>query len=205
MNKKTTCKNQKITDPHTLAEKKKFVAKIYNNPVISSSLIVRAMHKNPETGVEDILSDMLEQIDGFKEKSTIRVETILLSQVHALQSIFERAALQVGNPASIEALQAWGVIALKAQEQTRKTLATLMDIKNPKQTSFIKQQNNAVNQQINNQDQNSKILEKKPKNELLEAKDDLDTRTPFKTITVNPQMEAVAKIDRSQDRGRKSN
>lgn len=42
------------------------------------------------------------------------------------------------------------MFALKAQNQCRQTLAALAEIKNPRRTTLIGQQNNATNQQVNN-------------------------------------------------------
>ncbi|MGH8646968.1 MAG: hypothetical protein ACREX4_21935 [Gammaproteobacteria bacterium] len=63
-------------------------------------------------------------------------------------------------------------LALKAQNQCRQTLAALAEIKNPRRTTFIGQQNNATNQQVNNVGGPSETR-KNPEtreNELLEAK-----------------------------------
>jgi hypothetical protein len=43
-----------------------------------------------------------------------------------------------------------GIIALKAQNKSRQTLVTLIEFKNPTKTTFIRQQNNAISQQVNN-------------------------------------------------------
>lgn len=47
-------------------------------------------------------------------------------------------------------VQAYLSLALKAQSQCRNTLHTLGELKYPKETAFIRQQNVAVNQQVNN-------------------------------------------------------
>jgi hypothetical protein len=91
-------------------------------------------------------------------------------------------------------------IALRAQNQSRKTLAVLAEIKNPRRTTFIKQQNNAVNQQVNNAIKSKSEKIKKVANELLELKDEqrLDTRAAASSITDDSQVEAV-EICRSED------
>jgi hypothetical protein len=86
-------------------------------------------------------------------------------------------------------------IALRAQNQSRKTLLALGELKNPRHAVFVKQQNNALNQQINNLAENSK----KVANELLESKQNeqwMDGRTQATTIGINQAMEAL-EISRS--------
>lgn len=77
------------------------------------------------------------------------VEAMLLDQSHVLQSIFMFYTQKMSSAVHIEQIEALGRIALRSQNQCRQTLATLIELKNPKRATFIKQQNNAVNQQIN--------------------------------------------------------
>ena len=84
----------------------------------------------------------------------------------------------------------------------------LADLKNPKRTTFIKQQNNAVNQQVNNEVSPSPLplevseqkisdkrnLEKKETNELMEELSDvkrMDARKAAKAVGSNQAVEAV--------------
>ena len=100
-------------------------------------------------------------------------------------------------------------IALKAQNQCRQTLATLIEMKNPRRTMFVKQQYNAVNQQVNHgqpesQSENSKNSEK-PANKLLEVEacERLDIGTQREAVPANPQLETVGAVDRPKKQGRK--
>ncbi|GAC1626791.1 MAG: hypothetical protein NVS9B10_15090 [Nevskia sp.] len=81
-----------------------------------------------------------------------RVEATLMAQAEALSSIFTsmaaRAALNAGE--HMQATESYLRLALKAQAQCRATLETLAQIKNPQPTAFIRQQNIAANQQVNN-------------------------------------------------------
>ncbi len=104
---------------------------------------------------------------------------------------------------TIPQVQAYSDIALKAQNQSRKTLTVITELKNPKQTMFVKQQNLAVNQQINNdtQSKNFKKIENPTNELLLDAKphETLELRRPREAIAVNPEMETVEKINRGKD------
>lgn len=80
-------------------------------------------------------------------------ETMLFAQATALGTIFEelarRACLNMGQ--HLPAMETYLRLAFKAQSQCRTTLETLAEIKNPRQpATFVKQQNLAHNQQVNN-------------------------------------------------------
>ncbi len=104
-------------------------------------------------------------------------------------------------------IEAFGRLALRAQEQQRKTLKTLADIRSPKHATFIKRQvNQAINQQVNNGDKS--LVESQTENfsdrnphELLEVlpSERLDTRTQGPASGVDPQLEALGAIHRPQD------
>lgn len=79
-------------------------------------------------------------------------EAMLFNQAQSLQAIFtslaDRAALNAGQ--YLGATETYLRLALKAQAQCRATLETLAAIKYPQPTAFVRQQNIAVNQQVNN-------------------------------------------------------
>ena len=118
---------------------------------------------------EAMAADVLESIgDGADWSATLRalndlraealgdptdtktVERMLLAQSVVLQSLFTHYMTQASRTDVLPKLQAFADLALKAQNQCRRTLATLAEIRNPRRTQFIKQVNNAVNQQVNN-------------------------------------------------------
>lgn len=81
---------------------------------------------------------------------TKAVERMLLAQSVVLQSMFAHYMTRASRTDMLPKLQAFADLALKAQNQCRRTLATLAEIRNPRRAQFIKQVNNAVNQQVNN-------------------------------------------------------
>lgn len=79
------------------------------------------------------------------------LEMMLVSQAVTLEAVFHamlrKAALQ-NNPARSDALMA---LALKAQGNSRATISALVDLKHPRQTSFVRQTNVSHGpQQVNN-------------------------------------------------------
>jgi hypothetical protein len=110
-----------------------------------------------------------------------RPEAMLVSQAHALDTIFatlaRRAAANAKSGLYLEACERYLRLALKAQSQCRATLETLALIKNPASVTFMRQANIGQAVQVNNAPQSdassgSRAREKTEiANELLEAKD----------------------------------
>jgi len=70
------------------------------------------------------------------------VEAQLITQAVALQQIFEVYTQKMITEPYHESQRIFGQMALKAQSQCRKTLSTLVELKNPKNLTFIKEQSN---------------------------------------------------------------
>lgn len=130
------------------------------------------------------------------------IEATLYSQAIILQDYFYRMMKMAAVSKNSTDIQLFGQLALKAQTQSRATLSALADIKHPKRTTFIKQQNNAINQQVNNNNL-PKISQNLSdfKNELLTeaTHETLDTRRTPETITINSGMETLEAINRCQN------
>lgn len=152
------------------------------------------------------------QAEAIKQGDLGYVETVLGSQTILLNQLFNRYVLLGLKNASPEGSAGLSMgllqMALKMQEQTRKTVATLGNLKSPRQTAFIKQQvNHATNQQVLNGPQVNQKFEKN----LLDSPNELmgglahetwmDTGTIKKAVRTNSRMEAMGEVDRSQDGG----
>lgn len=85
------------------------------------------------------------------------VEATLTAQAVALDAIFnalaKRAAQNMGQ--YMGACETYMRLALKAQAQCRATLETLAEVKSPKAATFVRQQNVAYQQQVNNESAHS--------------------------------------------------
>ena len=92
--------------------------------------------------------------------------------------------------------------ALKAQNQCRATLQALVQLKQPSNTTFVKQANIAQgHQQVNN------LAEKNitPQNELLKGSyEELDTGTTTTPKGIDTTLEALGKINGRKNTRRKS-
>jgi hypothetical protein len=97
---------------------------------------------------------------------THELETTLLMQIETLDALFYDMLQQATQATMVDHLRLFADIAFKAQKQTRQTVSVLAEFKNPRRTTFVKQQNVAVNQQVNNATQDLENL-KNPANELI--------------------------------------
>lgn len=156
----------------------------------------------PQADFITTLNDLHNIGDKVIEGSLKGAERMLICQARALQAVFSQFTDRMAQAETIVQMEAHSKIALRAQNQCQRTLRTLLEFKNPKRATFIKQQNNAINQQINEGDP-KEIPEKeiKPANELLEQKDGewLDIGKTKEAIRDDSKMETVGEINRTED------
>lgn len=153
--------------------------------------------------VPTLLEQLRDSAAAVNRGSLAQAEAMLMNQSTALQSLFARLAergMSCNDAAPFEANMR---MALRAQSQCRATLETLATIKNPPQVAFVKQANIAAGpQQVNNgvvpeasragKNENQQSKQSGGSNELLP-----DARASQVESRINPQMEAVGKIDRA--------
>ena len=73
------------------------------------------------------------------------VEEILFVQVQLLHSLTNRWMMNALNSSQSDALKTFAGLALKSQEQARKTSQVIGELKNPKPTQFVKNKLNQLN------------------------------------------------------------
>ncbi len=148
---------------------------------------------------ESLIETMKTVSNKVKNGNLSNLEEMLVCQTYSLQHLFMRMACKISSTKNPDHIELFARFALKAQNQCRSTVATLSEMKNPKRATFIKQQNTAVNQQIN-QSENSKNSNI-PANELLEKThgERLDTKETKETIGTNQDLETVGKVMRCKD------
>jgi len=91
-------------------------------------------------------------IEEIKRGDLSKLEEMLYSQAMALNMMFTSLSRKASNQSNIDIRTAITNLSLKSQNQSRNTIQTLLNLKQPNQTAFIKQQTNVANghQQINN-------------------------------------------------------
>jgi hypothetical protein len=185
------------------------------HPVVGAIATMRAFDSAlAKTSLMAMVGELSRHVNDAKAGSMNRPEAMLLSQAHALDVIFnslaQRAGANIGKHAELS--ERYLRMALKAQSQCRTTLEALAEIKAPKSATFIKQANIAEQQQVNNGNVinggASSSHEKTPdrSNELLTESPHatLDTRRERRAGGENPAVEAMGKVDRATNGGRKN-
>ena len=95
------------------------------------------------------------QVEEVKAGDMSSMEGLLVAQANSLQIMFVSLGRMALNSTQLDQRTAYINLALKAQSQSRATVQALVELKSPKQATFVKQANIANgNQQINNHQSN---------------------------------------------------
>ncbi len=130
------------------------VAQTVESPSVLAAATLYEIYK-PTNGVEieALRNELVTQIEKVHGGDLKRAESMLISQAHTLDALFnnlaQRAIVNIGEYRN--AAETYLRLAFKAQAQCRSTLEALAEIKNPRQFAFVRQANFAQGpQQINN-------------------------------------------------------
>jgi hypothetical protein len=97
-----------------------------------------------------VMDQLANSANKVSDSNLKEVEQMLMTQAKTLDYIFYDALKQLADVNMINQIEVFSNIAFRAQSQCRKILATLAELKHPRRVTFVKQQNNAINQQVNN-------------------------------------------------------
>jgi hypothetical protein len=133
---------------------------------------------------------------------TNEIQVMLATQAITLQAVFNSQLMGMGNCSTQGGVNAFADRAMRAQEQCRKTLQTLAEVKNPRRPSqFIKTYVSKQLNQLRLEQKNSETFQPNPANELLKeslnaAVDSGGTAAAAKT---HPVLETVGEINRPEN------
>lgn len=202
MPKKTKTTHEKSIKVEAKTEKqgRKKIAELCLTPGVMAASNLYDLHPAKEkTGFSEYFEALTHYTQKITDGDLTAVEEMLAVQMHVLHAVFSRAVDRMARAEYLENYQIYGTMAMKAQNLSRMTAATLAGMKNPVRATFIK--NTAHNQQINL----GQNFSEKTSNELLstgahpapaleenthEAMDTRGTATPGR---VNQEMETVGK------------
>ena len=157
------------------------------DPAVAAGMVIGSIDGN---AVAKYVIPYLEECnERLAQGDYSQIEEMLLDQSHALQAIFTKQARLMDSSETLNQFEAHGRLALKAQNQCRQTLATLLEARKPRSSTFIGQQNNAVNQQINDGDpgRNSENFENSTNEQLQDSSEQrLEPIPTRETIPANP-------------------
>ncbi len=213
MNKKTAKKvpaqppaNSKPEDSATRS-----VAKLAISPAVHGAVVVGEFTNRrgakPDIDVVEVTGSLIESARTARDGDLSTLEAMLVSQATALQSIFSNYACRAQAQTQHRFREGFMTMALKAQAQSRATILAVIDLKFPRQATFVKQANIAAGpQQVNNGIAPSSLAHEKanpnPQNKLIEDSRNgstyLDPRATTATAGGNPTMATVGKVNRTK-------
>ncbi|MER2540010.1 MAG: hypothetical protein ABTQ26_12285 [Azonexus sp.] len=173
------------------------------NPVVASALTAHTFSSKifGELDTKTLFVELFDQSKAVNRNELNGVEQMLYGQAVALNVMFNEFAVRAANADQISKIESYMRLSLKAQAQSRATLQTIAEIKNPRPVAFVKQQNIANgHQQVNNGVTPAPARTEESestKNELLEVNHGkrLDTRATSKAIDADPAMATLGEID----------
>lgn len=174
-----------------------------SDPTISAATTIGWLQDKKAGGLAEgieYIEGMRDAIARIKSGDMSDIESMLYSQAVTLQVAFQNyltiAALNSSKP---ELFERYASVAARLQDQCRKTLQTLNEVKNPKRTAFIKKL------QLNQLRLDSAQGELQ-QIQQLEASDyaEVDTGIEAATTRVDPDLAALGIEHRSSNIKRKS-
>jgi hypothetical protein len=179
-------------------------------PSVNAAMVMQS-YQGSFGGVLDInalVNGLSDSCKAVNDGDLATMEAMLISQATALQTIFTSLARRAQTQKYQQNLEAFLGLALKAQAQSRATISALVDLKYPRQATFVKQANIANGpQQVNNgvieqTDSHARQLQTE-QNKLLEGGYDtvtqrMDSREAQTSKRSNPAVETVGKVHRAK-------
>lgn len=218
----TAAKTPRTADAETSAAKAKALPEIgpqtkgraAMRPEINALLVIDAFKQDimgKDVDMVTMLAALESSVTAVAAGDMASVESMLVSQATALQTLFTSLAIRAARQDHLGRYQEFLNLALKAQGQCRATISALVDLKYPRQATFVKQANIAQGaQQVNNQSvikrRGSRVKKIQPaQNKLLEAPNAegqvwLDTRAPQPAGRPDTRMAALEPVHRPQER-----
>jgi hypothetical protein len=185
------------------------VVKAAASPIARGASTARkyVSHLFGETDITAYVERLATQSQAVVDGDLSALERMLVTQAGTLDAIFNYAAARASGASHLPQQEAFMRQALKAQAQCANTVKVLGELKTPKSVAFIKQQNNATQQQVNNgvaPSTVSRAHEEKPieANELLvndNGTQTLDTGAASEAGRGNQAMEAVEAVNRTAE------
>ena len=187
-------------------------------PSVNCASVIEAYQGNlmgKEVDLGALIEGLTDSCKGVKDGDLSTLEAMLLSQATALQTMFASLARRAAAQEHLRQYETFMGLALKAQAQSRATISALVDLKYPRQATFVKQANIAHGpQQVNNGAAAGDDPERSARarthgrqtqpqqNELLEETrhggTHLDTGATAKAARGHPAVETMATVQRAK-------
>lgn len=184
------------------------VAKAAVHSAANAAYVIHAFQGNVlGDGID--FSSLIEALDSSIEKTSkgdlANLESMLVGQALALQSIFTSLARGAAGQKNMKHYESLLGLALKAQANSRATIQAVVDLKYPRQAVFAKQANISNGpQQVNNHaashSPRADEVEKSPNKQLEQASHEsfrVDAGTAEETVPVDQNVATMGPINRA--------
>jgi hypothetical protein len=165
-------------------------------------VMLRQLGSSPDFGVGGLVEELADQCAEVSKGNLQQPEALLMAQSVTLDAIFQDLTQQAyKHIGQIDVLERLLRLAFRAQSQSRATVETLGNMKNPPMV-FARQANLTTGpQQVNNGIALAPAREPNGRIELLERADGqrLEPSASSRTGRRNSRVAALAKIDRAKD------
>ena len=202
---------QKPATSPAVSKETKMTRAVLNRPEVTASAainsVLNTVNLQDAAGLDVIEAQRLlkQQGQAVKEGDLTAIEGVLAAQLQVLHQSFSVCMAKGFGCKNMENILAYTHLALKMQEQTRKTASTLASIKAPRQTAFIKQQvNTAQNQQVingpvNNTSKSFSGELEQPQNELRGREYGMDAGATIETSGIDTPAPTMGEVHRAED------
>ena len=178
-------------------------------PAINGAVVVKAYQGNllgKDVDMSELVQGLTDSCKRVNDGDLSTLEAMLVSQATALQTVFTSLVCRAQVQTQQRHLEAFMGLAFKAQAQSRATISALVELKYPRQATFVKQANIAhgpqqvinagVAGELKEQYAQARAHSKKSEpeqNKLIEADHGnyLDTRAQRTAGRINPHMATV--------------
>ena len=199
--------NQIDVDGKSDEDKALTIARNILRPSVQAAVTLKTYNNSfGDIELNCLINTLVEQTEASIDGDLNRAESMLTTQAHTLDAIFNNLAQRAIKADYLNQLDQYLKLGLRAQSQCRATWEALSAIKNPPVMGYVKQANIAHGpQQVNNTPDTPRARENEnSQNKLMEKKDGerLDTRATGKAGKADPEMATVGEVDGAEDAGR---
>ena len=179
------------------------LARVATSPECLSATVLTICQNIDHAQITEMVGELSKQSAAIHNGDMKRTESMLIAQAHTLDGLFAKLASKALTDGRVDMLERYMRLALKAQNQSRATLQTLVELKAPKQFAFVKQANIGNQVQVNNGSAEKPARTRKnPKmqNELLEVQhgERLDTRASGSASGIDSALASVGAKQRAE-------
>ena len=169
-----------------------------NNALVASQFSEKKLALDGSVDFTGVADAITVEIEKIQSNDLSGVEAMLIAQAIGLQNLYTQMVTRAAKSGTAEALNTLGALGLRAQSQSRATLQTLIDLKQPRVTTVFAKSANVANggpQQVNISGAavaGALAHEAAPPNELNnEVSNVLDPRAPRAVRRGNSTLAAV--------------